>query len=103
MTDDRPTVLFDVDGTLVDTNYFHAVAWLRAFRQQGRTVAAADVHRHVGMGSQRLLDELAPDRDRASDDVVKAAHAEHYATFFGVMRPLRGARELLREVAGRGA
>jgi HAD superfamily hydrolase (TIGR01549 family) len=103
MSDDRPAVLFDIDGTLVDTNYFHVVAWVRAFRQEGRIVAATDVHRHVGTGSDGIIDAVAPERDRGRDDVLKAAHAEHYATFVGVMQPLRGARELVREVVRRGA
>jgi HAD superfamily hydrolase (TIGR01509 family) len=103
MGDHRPAVLLDIDGTLVDTNYFHVVAWFRAFRQEGHLVATADVHRHVGTGADHILDAMAPDRDRGRDDVLKAAHAEHFATYIGVIQPLRGARELLRTVTRRGA
>ena len=64
-----PAVLFDVDGTLVDTNYLHAVAWFRAFRQVGAQVSMADVHRRIGVGGGRLVDALVPVRGPALDDV----------------------------------
>lgn len=99
----RPGVLFDIDGTLVDTNYFHAVAWQRAFRQEGRQVPMTDVHHHIGQGGDRLIEAVAPDRDPSRDETVKAAHKEHYASFFGVLETFRGVRELLRTLAERGA
>ncbi len=101
--DPDPAVLFDVDGTLVDTNYFHAVAWFRAFRQVGTQVAMADVHRHIGMGGDRLVNSLIPERDPALDTVLHSGHAEHYASFFGIMQPFPQARELLREIAAHQA
>ena len=52
--------LFDVDGTLVDTNYLHAVTWWEAFTQAGYQVAMADIHRAIGMGSDQMLDKLLP-------------------------------------------
>ncbi len=102
MTESAPAVLFDLDGTLVDTNYAHVLAWFRAFRQERHPVTTVAVHRHVGMGSDQLLDALAPDRDRRRDDILTAAHTEHYAGFLGLVQPLPGARELVREVARRG-
>ncbi|WP_018500253.1 HAD family hydrolase [Parafrankia discariae] len=102
MAESAPAVLFDLDGTLVDTNYAHALAWFRAFRQEGHPVTTAAIHRHIGMGSDRLLDALVPGRDRHRDDVLTAAHSEHYAGFVGLIQPLPGARELVREVARRG-
>ncbi len=103
MTESAPAVLFDLDGTLVDTNYAHVLAWSRAIRQEGHPVTMAAVHRHIGMGSDQLLDALVPGRDRGRDDVLTAAHTEHYAGFIGLIQPLPGARELVREVARRGA
>src|SRR3954454_19484261 len=99
----RPTVLFDIDGTLVDTNYFQAVAWFRAFSQMGYQVAMVDVQRHIGQGSDQLMDELAPQRDKSYDDILSAAHAEYYAGFYGIMKPFTCARELLRDLNERGA
>src|ERR1700712_693074 len=99
----RPTVLFDIDGTLVDTNYFQAVAWFRAFKQNGHRVAMVDVHRRIGLGSSQLIDELAPDRDPARDDVLQAAHAEYYSGFYGLMTATAGAQDLLRAIRDRGA
>jgi len=52
--------LFDVDGTLVDTNYLHAVTWWEAFVQAGYQLPMADIHRAIGMGSDQMLDELLP-------------------------------------------
>jgi HAD superfamily hydrolase (TIGR01509 family) len=92
-------VLFDVDGTLVDSNYLHVVAWLRAFRATGfGEVAAADVHRHVGMGAGTMMANVV---GRASDD-AKAAHATEYRRLWPELRPFPGAVELLREVRRRG-
>ncbi|ONH28735.1 HAD family hydrolase [Pseudofrankia asymbiotica] len=100
---DSVAVLLDIDGTLVDTNYFHALAWYRAFRQEGHPVTVTDLHRRIGMGSDQMLDAVLPDRDRGRDDVLQAAHTEHYAAFFGLIRPLPGARDLLRHLRRSGA
>lgn len=80
-------VIFDVDGTLVDSNYLHAVTWWEAFRQYGHDVAMADVHRTIGMGSDKLLDRLLPgdrvitastssddaDQSKPAPDIVEVA------------------------------
>ena len=69
-------VLFDVDGTLVDSNYLHVLAWWQAFRQAGVDVPMAAIHRCVGMGGGRLVEELLDDgRDRSGDEQIKTAHA----------------------------
>lgn len=90
-------VLFDVDGTLVDSNYLHAVCWWDAFIQAGHDVPMARIHRAIGMGSGQLLDALLPaDRDRGGDEGMRASHSALYATYWSRQRPLRGAPELLR-------
>jgi len=99
----RSGVLFDVDGTLVDTTYLHAVAWWEALRQQGADVPMAKIHRAIGMGSDKLLDHLlGPDRDRDNDEQAATAHDVLYGAWWERLRPLPGAAELLRTVAGRG-
>ncbi|AZQ75874.1 HAD family hydrolase [Streptomyces luteoverticillatus] len=94
--------VFDVDGTLVDTNYLHAVCWWEAFQQQGHRVAMTDIHHTVGMGSGRLLDRLlGEDRDHEGDDALDAAHKSLYATYFDRLPVLDGAADLLRALADR--
>jgi phosphoglycolate phosphatase-like HAD superfamily hydrolase len=75
--------LFDVDGTLVDTNYLHAVTWWEAFTQAGHQPAMADIHRAIGMGSDQMLDKLLPaGRDKDTHADVRAAHSTLYATYW---------------------
>jgi HAD superfamily hydrolase (TIGR01509 family) len=96
-------VIFDVDGTLVDTNYLHAVCWWEAFRQHGHGVDMAAVHRAIGMGSDKLLDHLLPeDRDRSGDDDLRAAHRSLYGVYWTRLRAFDGAADLLRACASRG-
>ncbi|MEU1620199.1 HAD family hydrolase [Streptomyces sp. NPDC005722] len=104
MDDDRERVaLFDMDGTLVDTNYLHVVAWSEAFRQAGHTVPMAEIHRCVGMGSDHLVERLLGEaRDTSRDDAISAAHKALYATHSATLTPLEGAADLLRAVAARG-
>jgi HAD superfamily hydrolase (TIGR01509 family) len=96
-------VLFDVDGTLVDTNYLHVLTWWEAFGQAGYDVPMAHIHRAIGMGSDQLLDALLPaDRDRDGDGGIRAAHSALYATYWSRQRPLPGAAQLLRTCKRRG-
>lgn len=95
-------VLFDVDGTLVDTNYVHAVTWWEAFRQYGHHVPMVRIHRAIGMGSDKLLDHLLPvDRDRGLDDELRSAHTALYAPYWPRLRAFDGAADLLRACAHR--
>ncbi len=103
MTAPPTGVLFDVDGTLVDTTYLHAVTWWEAFRQAGHDVPMSAIHRAVGMGSDRILQALlGPERDRGGDPGLVAAHASLYSTYWERLRPLPGAADLLRACAARG-
>jgi HAD superfamily hydrolase (TIGR01509 family) len=97
MAEQIRAVLFDVDGTLVDSNYLIVVAWWEAFTQAGHQVPMAEIHRHIGMGSEQMLGELLPDdRDQAADDTISAAHAALYSVYWSRLQPLPGAVELLR-------
>jgi HAD superfamily hydrolase (TIGR01509 family) len=101
--DRRAGVLFDVDGTLVDTTYLHTVTWWEALRQHEYDVPMAKIHRAIGMGTDKLIDHLlGPDRDREQDDAMTAAHGALYAAWWDRLRPLPGAADLLRACAGRG-
>jgi HAD superfamily hydrolase (TIGR01509 family) len=103
MTDTLKAVLFDVDGTLVDTNYLHVVCWWDAFTQAGHDVPMREIHRAMGMGSDQMLDALLPeDRDRGEDGSIRAAHSALYATYWTRARRLPGAADLLRECQRQG-
>ncbi len=96
-------MLFDVDGTLVDSNYLHTVTWWQAFAQAGYDIPMAAIHRSIGMGSSLLVDTLLPDdRDKEQDAAIKDSHTALYATYWSRLRPLKGAADLLRACKSRG-
>ena len=95
--------ILDVDGTLVDTNYHHTIAWYRAFRGHGVTPEIWRIHRHIGMGGDQLVAAVAGDgvEERCGDD-IRELEGELYMAMIEEVRPFDGARELiaeLREVA----
>ena len=95
----RPSgLLFDIDGTLVDTTYLHALAWWRAFAECGEPVDFYRAHRMIGAGSDVLLRELAGE-DR---DDIKDAWRRHFEELKGEVRAFSGAADLLRTLASRG-
>jgi HAD superfamily hydrolase (TIGR01509 family) len=103
MSDSVKGVLFDVDGTLIDSNYLHAVTWWEAFAQAGHEVAMARIHRAIGMGSDQLLDTVLPaSRDKGADGDLAAAQSALYSVYWSRLRPLPGAPDLLRACHQRG-
>lgn len=91
-------VLFDIDGTLVDSNYLHIVAWTRAFTDIDLPVDAWRIHRSIGMDGTTLVATLA---DGADDDTrarAKELHSQYYKETASLLRPLPGARGLLEAV-----
>jgi HAD superfamily hydrolase (TIGR01509 family) len=95
--------VFDVDGTLADTNHLHVVAWWEAFRQAGHRVPMHDIHRSVGLPGQDLVEHLlGDDRDTGQDGTLKAAHKALYGTYFDRLPAFDQAGDLLRALAGDG-
>ncbi|MFF7970099.1 HAD-IA family hydrolase [Streptomyces sp. NPDC007905] len=95
---DRAAV-FDVDGTLVDTNHLHVVTWWEAFRQAGHHVPMHAIHRAVGLGSTDLIAHLlGEDRDKDQDAGLSAAHTSLYGQYFDRLPALPKAGELLRRL-----
>ena len=96
-------VLFDVDGTLVDSNYLHVHAWHRAFHALDRAVDSWRVHRAIGKGSGKLLSTLLGDEDAGRiGDRAKELHSRFYLETADLLRPFDRATDLVRELARRG-
>jgi HAD superfamily hydrolase (TIGR01549 family) len=97
-------VLLDLDGTLVDANYQHALAWFRALRNRGIIVPIWRIHRHIGMGGDQLVTAVAGEdaEHRYGDELRDAEHAE-FLRMRDDCEPLEGAKELLHELHDRAA
>jgi HAD superfamily hydrolase (TIGR01549 family) len=99
----KPAAILDVDGTLVDTNYHHAIAWFRALREHGATVPLWELHRHMGMGGDQLVAAVAGEQfDAEHGEDARATEKERYAELIDEVVPLPGAKDLLRTLQERG-
>jgi HAD superfamily hydrolase (TIGR01549 family) len=94
--------IVDIDGTLVDTNYHHAIAWYRAFRAHGFVVQLWRIHRGIGMGGDQLVASLiGEEADEAHGDGIRDAEKQAYMAVIDEVAPLEGARELLLDIKER--
>jgi HAD superfamily hydrolase (TIGR01509 family) len=97
------TAILDIDGTLVDTNYHHAIAWYRAFRQHGFTIPLWRIHRHIGMGGDQLVGALAGEGfEREQGDSLRAAETVLYMELIDEVQPLEGARAVIEDLKSSG-
>jgi HAD superfamily hydrolase (TIGR01549 family) len=88
--------ILDIDGTLVDTNYHHAIAWYRAFRRAGATPSLVELHRHIGMGGDQLVPSVAgEDFDGEHGEEVRDAEKEEYEKLIDEVALLDGAKDLI--------
>jgi HAD superfamily hydrolase (TIGR01509 family) len=98
-----PHAILDVDGTLVDTNYQHAIAWYRAFRQHDKLLPIWRIHRHIGMGGDQLVAALAGEEwDEEHGEDVRTAEKALYMALIEEVEPLDGARRLIEDLKERG-
>jgi HAD superfamily hydrolase (TIGR01509 family) len=96
-------VIFDIDGTLVDTNYQHALAWYMAFRQHDLHLPIWQIHRHIGMGGDQLVAAVAGERAEAEHgDALRTAHDVLYLAVIQTTSVFDGSRELLVDLKERG-
>jgi HAD superfamily hydrolase (TIGR01549 family) len=97
------TAILDIDGTLVDTNYHHAIAWHRALRGHGHAVALWRIHRHIGMGGDQIVAALAGEQaENEQGDQIRDAEGEAYGELIGEVEPMAEARELIEELGAAG-
>jgi HAD superfamily hydrolase (TIGR01509 family) len=95
--------VLDIDGTLVDTNYHHAIAWFRAFRQHGVVLPIWRIHRHIGMGGDQLVAALTDDRtENECGDDIRAAEKTLYFQLIHEVVPMENSRELIKQLRQRG-
>jgi HAD superfamily hydrolase (TIGR01509 family) len=98
-----PTAILDIDGTLVDTNYHHAIAWYRAFRQYEELLPIWRIHRHIGMGGDQLVKALCGEEvDEEKGDDIRAAEGVLYLALIEEVEPLDSARDLIVDLKERG-
>ncbi len=103
MPDSDAALLFDIDGTLVDSTYHHAIAWQRAFDRHELHLPLWRLHRAVGMGGDKLVAHVSGDdvEERLGDD-LRSAWKEEYAELEAEVDPLPGSRDLLRHLTSQG-
>ena len=88
--------ILDIDGTLVDSNYQHALAWYRALREHGHVLPIWRIHRHIGMGGDQMVAALCGDEVEERDgDSIRDAETEQYMAMIDEVEPLEGARDLI--------
>jgi HAD superfamily hydrolase (TIGR01509 family) len=95
--------VLDVDGTLVDTNYHHTIAWYRAFRGCGVMLELWRIHRHIGMGGDQLVAALTDDKtEERLGDEIRDTETERYFELIDEVETMEGSRELIEHLKQRG-
>jgi HAD superfamily hydrolase (TIGR01509 family) len=95
--------ILDIDGTLVDTNYHHAIAWFRAFTRHEIVLPIWRIHRHIGMGGDQVVKALCGERvERRHGEGIRSAEGEEYGKLIGEVRTMEGSRELIVSLKDRG-
>jgi HAD superfamily hydrolase (TIGR01549 family) len=98
-----PIAILDIDGTLVDTNYQHTIAWYRAFRQHGIVLPLWKIHTHIGMGGDQLVSSLTSEAvDEEVGDEIRSAEKALYMALIDEVQPVEEAREFIADLKKRG-
>jgi HAD superfamily hydrolase (TIGR01549 family) len=98
-----PAAILDIDGTLVDTNYHHTIAWYRAFRQHGIVLPLWRIHRHIGMGGDQLVGSLTSEEvDESIGDDIRSAEKALYMALIDEVESVSEAREFVADLKQRG-
>jgi len=96
-----PAAILDIDGTLVDTNYQHAIAWFLAFKQHDEFLPLWRIHRHIGMGGDQIVTALAGEEvEEEKGDDIRAAEKALYLASIESVEPFEGSRELIEDLKG---
>jgi HAD superfamily hydrolase (TIGR01509 family) len=97
------TAILDIDGTLVDTNYHHALAWFRALRRFELVLPVWRIHRHLGMGGDQMVTALCGEAvEGEHGDAIREAEGEEYGRLIGEVQTMQGSRELVQALKDRG-
>jgi HAD superfamily hydrolase (TIGR01509 family) len=95
--------ILDIDGTLVDTNYHHAIAWYRALRDKGLTVPLWVIHRHIGMGGDQMVEAITDrETEERLGEEIRERQGELYQELIDEVAPMPGARRLLERLKDLG-
>jgi HAD superfamily hydrolase (TIGR01549 family) len=98
-----PAAILDIDGTLVDTNYHHVIAWYRAFKRHDIVLPLWRIHRHIGMGGDQVVGALAgEDVELKRGDDIRGAEKELYLELIEEVEPFEGAHGLIETLKKRG-
>jgi HAD superfamily hydrolase (TIGR01549 family) len=98
-----PAAILDIDGTLVDTNYHHAIAWYRAFRRHEIVLPLWRIHRHIGMGGDQVVAALGGEGvEETLGDDIRAAEKDLYLELLEEVETFDGARDLVVTLKERG-
>ncbi|MFZ0043989.1 MAG: HAD family hydrolase [Solirubrobacteraceae bacterium] len=95
--------ILDIDGTLVDTNYHHTLAWFRAFVRHDIVLPIWRIHRHIGMGGDQVITALCGEEtEKEQGDAIRDAEGEEYSALIGEVRTMKDARGLISSLKDRG-
>ena len=103
MTPERPAAILDLDGTLVDSNYHHALAWFRALSEQTIVIPLWRLHRHVGIGGDKYVAAVAGDEvESRLGNQLRKRWEQLFDELLPEVEPLEGAYSLMAQLKERG-